>query len=187
MSTFVDCLTFADIPVENLVTIYEGRTPYYYDIESLARHYQVSKRLENPSTQIPLEAELKERVLKHAEVDTVSLRINFGNWIYLHSATLIGFVLIEIVSTYQDARLITKADVLCNSISLYNYDLNTRIKTLRKRCFNCVVSIPTSATNLRKLLKFSEKFPGIRSTKIIRSIIEEELEFGTCLKVPQTT
>ena len=185
--SFVDCLTFSDISPENLIVICEAQTPYYYDIESLARHFQVSKRMENPSTKVPLPLEVRIQVSKYLKKDIVAFRINFESDIYLQSSTLIGFALIEIATaatTSKDLKCLTRIQVICNSVSLYEYPLTNPVSVLGdNRRFNCIISHPTTPANLRKLLNFLKGFPTVRVSKILSAILEDELEFGTRTKI----
>lgn len=184
VNEFVDCLTFCDILPENLIVICEAQTPYYYDIESLARHFQVSKRMENPFSKVPLDIEIRTQILKYLQKDIIGLIINFQVTVYLPNYTLIGFALVEILLQYQGLECCIRAQVICNSKSLYEYNLTDPIQVLgTTRRFNCIISQPTTPENLRKLERFLTESPTVHYAESLRSQIRKHLEFGTRHKI----
>ena len=183
---FIDCLTFSDILPENLIIVCEAQTPYYYDIESLARYFQVSKRMENPFSKVPLNVDIRIQILKYLQKDIIALIINFQITVYLPNYTLIGVALIHIVVRYKSLESCIGTQVICNSKSLYAYNLTDPIQVLgTTRRFNCIISHPTTPENLRKLKRFLEDFPIPKYSELLKSLIDNELEFGTRRKIPK--
>jgi hypothetical protein len=180
---FEDCLTAVDIPLCNLVTVYEGRTPYYFDIDSLARHYAASGRLENPYTQLALDAELGQRIHKHLDPNVVTFYVNYDQEIYIDKQIPLGFALVKIVTTLQSIESVSRVDVMHGGNSMYSRDLHQPVEGLGGKRIDCVISTPATPSNLRKLLQFLEGYTQIRSVQIVQAIVYGELHYGSCVKV----
>jgi len=176
---FADCITFEDISPENLICVYEGKTPYYFDIESLYRHYLFSKRLENPCTRTLLTQEIQTKINNYSRNDKMSIQINFEQELCLNIDTSIGHAILHILLALGNYNRITHINIICQSRSFFDYNLTDTLKQFKKKRLQCVITHSSTVDNLRKFLAFLRQLPPKDNSRLLIEIIDCELRYGT--------
>lgn len=93
-SVKTDMITNESIPEHRLITLVEGENIYHYDVSSLYRNYQSTKKMINPFTTLPLSEKDAQRVMEYGEKQKVILHMETFS-MEMNSYDTIGDIIVE--------------------------------------------------------------------------------------------